>query len=60
MAGDVDTITSLLESGIEFGYNPLHEASGSGQPDVVSLLLDHGANIHAENSVSVELSYFNL
>ena len=53
MAGDVDTITSLVESGIEFGYTPLHEASGSGQPDVVSLLLDHGANIHAENSVSV-------
>ena len=51
-AGDVDTITSLFESGVEFGYNPLHEASESGQTDVVSLLLDH---IHAEDSVSVEL-----
>ena len=28
-------------------------ASKSGQTDVVSLLLDHGANIHAETEVSV-------
>ena len=32
---------------------PLHVASESGQTDVVSLLLDHGAIIHAETEVSV-------
>ena len=37
---------------LQSGYTPLHMASGSGQTDVVSLLLDHGANIHStENEV---------
>ena len=34
-------------------YTPLHVASESGRTDVVSLLLDHGANIHEESEVSV-------
>ena len=37
----------------QLGYTPLHVASKSGQTDVVSLLLDHGANIHAKDQVSV-------
>ena len=31
-------------------------ASESGQTDVVSLLLDHGANIHAETEVGCFMS----
>ena len=30
---------------------PLHVASTAGQTAVVTLLLDHGADIHAENRV---------
>ena len=36
---------------LQFGYTPLHMASESGETDVVSLLLDHGANIHEETEV---------
>ena len=36
---------------LQSGYTPLHVASESGQTDVVSLLLDHGSNIHAESVV---------
>ena len=34
------------------GYTPLHVASESGQTAVVSLLIDHGADIRAEDLVS--------
>ena len=36
---------------LQFGYTPLHMASESGQTDVILLLLDHGANIHAKSEV---------
>ena len=32
---------------------PLHRASASGETAVVSLLLDHGADIHAKGRVSI-------
>ena len=35
------------------GDTPLHSASASGETAVVSLLLDHGADVHAKGSVSI-------
>ena len=35
------------------GDTPLHSASASGQTAVVSLLLDHGADVHAKGRVSI-------
>ena len=35
------------------GDTLLHRASGRGQTAVVSLLLDHGADVHAKNMVSI-------
>ena len=32
---------------------PLHRAIASGQTAVVSLLLDHGADVHAKDKVSI-------
>ena len=36
---------------------PLHSASTSGQTAVVSLLLDHGADVHAKGWVSICSDY---
>ena len=33
--------------------SPLHMASPAGQTAVITLLLDHGAEIHAENEVKI-------
>ena len=49
---DMDTLASLLKSGIEFEHDPLHLASVAGHTDIITLLLDHGAKICGENSVS--------
>ena len=35
------------------GATPLHSAIASGEAAVVSLLLDHGADVHAEGRVSI-------
>ena len=35
------------------GYTSLHRASARGQTAVVSLLLDHGADVHAKDIVSI-------
>ena len=35
------------------GDTPLHRASASGETAVVSLLLDHDADVHAKDGVSI-------
>ena len=37
----------------QVGGTPLHSASASGQTAVVSLLLDHGADVLAKDIVSI-------
>ena len=37
----------------QIGGTPLHSASASGETAVVSLLLDHGADVHAKELVSI-------
>ena len=44
------SISVLFSQG---GDTPLHRASSRGQTAVVSLLLDHGADIHAKGFVSI-------
>ena len=36
---------------IQLSESPLHMASGEGQTAVVTLLLDHGADVHAVTEV---------
>ena len=51
--GDPEITTALLEGGLKVNRRydpkvyPLHLAAQSGSPKTVSLLLDHGADIHA-------------
>lgn len=51
---DVETLTLLLNSGgkteeIKWGYTPLMKASDLGSTDMVSILLEKGANISAQD-----------
>ena len=43
----LDADPSLIERGDKDGATPLHHAAECGRRDVVALLLDRGANIHA-------------
>ena len=39
------------------GNTPLHYASSDASTEVVQFLLDHGANLHAINRVSVQFMH---
>ena len=39
---------------IQWGETALHKASGAGQTAVITLLLDHGADVHAVDEVHVD------
>ena len=39
----------------QYGRSPLHEACANAQSTVVTLLLDHGANVHTLDKVRVPL-----
>ncbi|KAH8853078.1 Tankyrase-1 [Schistosoma japonicum] len=55
--GDVNLVKCLLENGVDVNLNdksgrkstPLHFAAGYGRRDVVSLLLDHNADVSARD-----------
>lgn len=58
LSGDQDlemVIRFLLDSGIDVneqsdsGWTPLHEAAKTGQTDIASLLIQHGAELNAAN-----------
>ena len=33
-----------------FGFTPLHEATSSGKPDIIELLLENGANVDSKSN----------
>ena len=41
----------FLYVSIKYGETALHVASGAGQSAVITLLLDHGADVHAGTGV---------
>ena len=43
----LDADPSLVDIGNEIGASPLHRATGRGAHDLVALLLERGANVHA-------------
>ena len=43
----LDADPSLVDIGNEIGASPLHRAAGRGAHDLVALLLERGANVHA-------------
>ena len=55
--GNVDVMEALLQSGMnpdvldEKRSTPLHVACSSGQAEIVRLLIQHKANIYAQNAV---------
>ena len=52
----LDTDPGLVQIGNAAGASPLHRAAGRGEYDIVVLLLDRGANVHAALSVARGLS----
>jgi ankyrin repeat protein len=45
--GLLDADPNIVDVGNEFGASPLHRATGRGAHDLVALLLERGANVHA-------------
>jgi len=56
-AGDIVQMQALLAQGAEVntrnahGWTPLHVAAAGGDPAVITLLLQHGADIHAQSHI---------
>lgn len=54
--GDVDTLTSLITSGVDVniagknGIQPLHQAAFYGQDEIARLLIQSGANIQGRDA----------
>ncbi len=63
---DLATAQRLLEKGADvnaagdYGFTPLMEAAGRGDPKMVKLLLDHGANAQAKGSEDRTALYYAL
>jgi ankyrin repeat protein len=43
----LDADPSIVDVGTEIGASPLHRAAGRGNPELVALLLERGASVHA-------------
>jgi len=56
-AGDIVQMEALLVTGAEVknrnahGWTPLHVAAAGGDPAVIALLLQHGADVHAQSHI---------
>ena len=46
----------FLYVSIKYGKTALHVASGAGQSAVITLLLDHGADVHTVTDCSTTLT----
>lgn len=56
--GDLEMVAQLLDAGVSpnlkaYGFTPLHAASVCGASEIVSLLLEHGAEIEAVSDAGV-------
>jgi ankyrin repeat protein len=42
-------VNARSSGALRAGFTPLHVAAGNGQKNMVILLIQHGANVHAQN-----------